>query len=249
MEDELRKRAEDLSRRCEKKAQVTHTGFLTPAEGYALEQWAKRGTDCAVLLRGGYADAERQAAFFLPEWMDPEDFDPSEYLCAIEITVRFGSPGHRDVLGAVLGLGIERPWVGDILVAGEKAYLFCLPSVKEHLLLSLDQVGRWGVKTREIPLSAVPVKEKEFKERTFSVKSLRLDAVCAGMFSVSRTAAAEAIAAGLVALNYTECLKPDAGVKEGDVISLRGRGKGVIRSAGDRESKKGRLFVTAGLAV
>ena len=249
MEEELLKRAEDLSRRCHKTGQVTHTGFLTPAEGYALESWAKRGTDCAVLFHGGYPDAERRAAFFLPEWMEAEGFEPSEYLCAIEITARFGAPGHRDVLGAVLGLGIERPWVGDILVEGEKAWLFCLPSVKDHLLLSLDQVGRWGVKTREIPLSEVPVKEKEFKERTFSVKSLRLDAVCAGMFSISRTTAAEAIATGLVALNYAECLKPDAGVKEGDVISLRGKGKGVVRSAGDRESKKGRLFVTTGLVV
>ena len=249
MEEELFRRAEDLARRCEKSGLVTHTGFLTPAEAYALERRGMRGMDCAFLLHGGYPEAERRVGFFLPEWMDAGSFDPGGYLCAIEARARFGSPGHRDYLGAALGLGIERPWLGDILVEGELAWLFCLPSVKQHLLLSLDKVGRWGVRTRELPLSEVPVLRREWKELSFSVKSLRLDAVCAGMFSLSRTAAAEAVAAGLVALNYAECLKADAPVGEGDVISLRGKGKGIVRSAGDRSSKKGRLFVTAARAV
>lgn len=248
-DEELIKRAADLAGQCEKRGRISHSAFLTPAEGYAMEQWAGRGTDCRMLLHGGYSGAERRVAFFLPDWLEAEDFDPSEYLCAVEATARFGSPGHRDYLGAALGLGIERPWLGDILVEGERAYLLCLPSVKGHLLLNLEQVGRWGVKTREIPLSELPDTEKEYKERTFSVKSLRLDAVCAGMFSLSRTSAAEAIAAGLVAHNYAECLKPDAPVRAGDVISLRGKGKGSVRSAGDRESKKGRLFVTVEIAI
>ena len=248
MEEELLKRAEDLARRCEKTASVTHTGFLTPAESFVLERWAPHGTDCTVLLRGGAEENERKCAFFLPDWMEADSFDPSEYLCALEITARFGEPGHRDYMGAVLGLGIQREWIGDILVDGSTAYLFCLPSVKEHLLLSLDKVGRYGVKTREIPLSAVPARSRELKELSFTVKSLRLDAVCAGMFSLSRTGAAEAIAQGLVSLNYSECLKPDAPVKEGDVISLRGRGKGFVLEAGERETRKGRLCVKTGLA-
>lgn len=243
----LLRRAEDLARRCEKTASVTHTGFLTPAERYALGQWAGRGTDCVVLFHGGGEDSERQAAFFLPGWMDPEEFDPAEYLCALEVTARFGTPGHRDYLGAVLGLGIQREWLGDILVEDGGAYLFCLPSVKSHLLLNLDKVGRWGVKTREVPLSSVPAQKRELREVSFTVKSVRLDAVCAGMFGLSRSAAAEAVAQGLVALNYAECLKPDAPVRAGDTLSLRGQGKGVVLSAGEKETKKGRLLVRAGL--
>ena len=79
------------------------------------------------------------------------------------------------------------------------------------------------------------------------MKSLRLDAVCAGMFGLSRTAAAEAIAQGLVSLNYGECLKADAPVRTGDVLSLRGKGKGKVLSAGENRTKKGRLYVTAGI--
>lgn len=249
MDDELLRRAEDLSRRCIKSASVTGSSFLTPAQAFALENWAKRGADCTVLLRGGHPDAERRAAFFLPDWMDEAAFDESEHICAIEATARFGSPGHRDWLGAVLGLGIERDRLGDILVDGERAWLLCLPGVKPHLLLNLDKVGRWGAKLREIPLTEVPRQERKLREAVFSVKSPRLDAVCAGMFGLSRTSAAEAIAQGLVTLNYAECLKGDAAVKAGDVISLRGKGKGVVLDAGGTLSRKGRLFVKSGIFI
>lgn len=246
MDDELIRRAEDLAERCCRTASVTNTGFLTPAEQFQLRHWHPAG-DCTVLLHGGYAGAERQAAFFLPDWMEPEYFDTGEYLCAIELTARFGSPGHRDYLGAALGLGIGREWLGDILIDGERAWMLCLPSVKQHLLLNLDKVGRWGVKTKEISLEELPCPERKMKETEFSVSSLRLDAVCAGMFRLSRTAAAEAITAGLVSLNYAVCLKPDAPVREGDVLSLRGKGKGTVLDAGSRTSQKGRLFVKTGM--
>ena len=245
----LLRRMEDLARRSEKTAAVTHSGFLTPAEGHSVEQWALRGTDCTVLLHGGGPDCERRAAFFLPGWMEPEGFDPGESLCALELTARFGSPGHRDYLGAILGLGVGREWIGDILVEGERAWVYCLPSVKSHLLLSLDKVGRWGVRTREVPLDQVPGRKREQREETFSVRSLRLDAVCAGMFRLSRTAAAEAIGQGLVQLNYEETTKPDAPVRAGDVLSLRGKGKGEVLEAGEKESRKGRLFVRTGVYI
>ena len=247
--EELLRRAEDLARRCQKTGAVTHTGFLTPAESCAIAQWASRGPGftATVLLRGGGEENERKVAFFLPEWEDAEAFDPGAYLCAVEATARFGEPGHRDYLGAVLGLGVQREWIGDIVTEGGSAWIFCLPSVKEHLLLNLDKVGRWGVKTREVALSAVPARKMALRETVFSVKSLRLDAVCAGMFGLSRGVAAEAIAQELVSLNYASCRKPDAPVRTGDVISLRGKGKAYVLEAGEKETRKGRLFVKAGL--
>ena len=247
MENDLFRRAEDLSARCERTGSVTNTLFLTPAESFALEVWPGCAPDVRMLLHGGFAAAERRVAFFLPEWMAPEDFDASEHICALEGVAAFGAPGHRDWLGAVLALGIGREWLGDILVDGSRAVLFCLPSVKTHLLLNLDKVGRCGVKLRERPLSEIAPPERAMEERTFSVQSARLDAVCAGTFRLSRTAAAEAIAAGLLSLNYSVCLKPDAPVRAGDVLSLRGKGKAAVLDAGSRESKKGRLIVSVGV--
>ena len=81
MEDDLLRRAEDLSARCARRGVLTSTQFLTPAEAYRLMQWAKRGAEGAVLLHGGYEGAERRAAFFLPDWMDPEGSLLSAHFC------------------------------------------------------------------------------------------------------------------------------------------------------------------------
>ena len=230
--NELLKRGEDLARRCENKCIVTNTGFLSPAERYALEH--------DVNLR--MSRMVRTMAFFLPEYMEEEDFEESEYISAIKITAAFGTPGHRDYMGAVLGMGVDRAWVGDIITMDSEAYVLCQPSVLRHLE-SIDKVGRFGVKAQSIALSSIPQREKEVQLMSFTVMSLRLDAVCSGMFRISRTEASRQINAGNVSLNYSQCLKTDAGIKEGDIISLKGSGKGKLSELGGN-SKKGRLFVS-----
>ena len=240
--EELLRRAEDLSARCGKSGMVTNTFFLTPAEQMTVKNWAKFGTDCTVVFCGGGDDCERQAAFFLPYYMAEEDFSPAEYIRAVKLKAGFGEPGHRDYLGAILGLGIRREWVGDIRIFGDTAYVFCLGSVESHLLSSLDKVGRYGVKTSETALEDVPVPERKVKKVSFTVKSVRLDAVAAGMFGMSRSEMSRLIEAGSVNLNYVQCLKCDAPVKDGDILSVRGSGKGTV-SISQTVSRKGRIFL------
>lgn len=242
--EEILKRAEDLARRSDQRGAITNTGFLTPAEQYALSH--DPGLRGARLhFDGGHPDAERRMAFFLPDWLEEDAFDPSEYLRALRITAAFGEPGHRDYMGAVLGMGVGREWVGDILVDGAQAIILCQPSILRHLL-SIEKVGRFGVKAEEIPLSFIPVQEKKTEERRYTVMSARLDAVAAGLFHLSRSETARQIALGNMSLNYSPCLKPDAPVKEGDVLSLRGAGKGRITEIGG-SSRKGRMFVSSEL--
>ena len=237
---DLEKRGEDLARRCEQKGCVTNTGFLTPAERYALEHDPAL-RESRMLFSGGYPDAERTIAFFLPDWMEADMLELAEHIRALHLHAAFGSPGHRDYMGAILGMGVGREWVGDILVDGEDAYVLCQPSVLRHLL-SIDKVGRFGVKAGEIPLDSIPVQTRKVEERSFTVMSARLDAAVAGMFRLSRTESARQIEAGNVSLNYSPCLKCDAPVKEGDILSLRGAGKGRIAEIGGN-SRKGRIFV------
>lgn len=246
--DELLRRCEDLARRGEKSGQVTATHFLTPAEQAAVKQWAVWGCEGTVLFHGGSADCERQAAFFLPYYMDEADFNAGEYIRCVHLKAGFGTPEHRDYLGAVLGLGIERAWIGDIRILGEHAWVFCLPSVESHLVSSLDKVGRYGVKTESCPLSSVPIPERKVKRVSFTVKSARLDAVAAGMFHLSRTEAAKLIGMGLATVNYLPCERVDAMVKAGDVISLRGHGKGTVSPTG-AVSRKDRLFMEAEIYI
>ena len=245
MEDELIKRLADLAARCERQSAITHTAFLTPAEQAEAASWAKQN-GCRLVLSGGHPECERKAAFFLPFYVEPETFSPEEYICAMRAEAFFGAPAHRDYMGAILGLGIRREWLGDIWVDDSGATIFCLPGVERHLLDSLDRVGSVSVRVSSVALSELSAPERAVSSVTFSVQSMRLDAVCAGMFHLSRTKAEEAIRLGLVSLNYLPCLKGSVTVREGDTISVRGHGKGTLGAPGGL-SKKGRQFVTAEL--
>ena len=238
--NELLKRARDLAERCERSGTVCVSGFLSPAEQHELQ--TRLGyIPCGLVFHGGGENCERAAAFFLPDYMTEEMLDVSEYLCAMKLKAYFGQPGHRDYMGALLGMGIGREWLGDIQVEGDTAYVLCMKSVLRHLL-SIEKAGRYTVKASQVPLEEVPARKVETESLSFSVMSPRLDAVAAGLFHLSRTEAAKQIAAGNVSLNYGQCLKADCIVKEGDILSLKGKGKGSISGMGGT-SRKGRLFV------
>ena len=242
MDKELEKRIEELSARCERQSVMTATGFLTMAEQMEVAAWAKRLDDVTLHMDGGDSACERKCAFFLPYWMEEAEFDVSEHIHAVKAAAFFGAPTHRDYMGAALALGIRREWIGDFRVVEDGAYIFCLPTVERLLCDELTQAGRVSLKTAPIPLSDVPVPERKVKKMTFTVKSMRLDAVTSGMFGLSRTAAAELIRAGAATLNYVQCLHVDAPIHEGDVISLRGKGKGAVVSLGG-QSRKDRTFL------
>ena len=241
----LLRRVDDLARRCEKANTLTNTTFLTPVEQGALVSYVNHMPGCRMVLHGGGPDCERRVAFFLPDWMEEADFEPVEALAALRIDAYFGTPGHRDYLGALLGLGVRREWVGDIRVDGQTAWVFCLPSVAEQLA-GLEQAGRVSVKAAVVPLSEVPEPEQKRKAVKFTVQSPRFDAVLGESFRLSRTQAVKLIAAGAACLNYLPCLKNDAPVSEGDVISLKGHGKATVAEIGGK-SRKDRLFVTVQL--
>lgn len=240
--DELLRRAEDLAQRCERNCVLTATAYLTPAEQAILQTQFHTNADCQLLLRGGHPDCERKAAFFLPYYLDADSFEDSDYFTVLQISAGFGTPSHRDYMGAILGLGIRRDFLGDIWVQEDMATVFSMPYVASHIRTSLDKVGRYGVKIREIPLESVEAPIRKTKSVSFTVQSLRLDAVAAGLFHISRTTAADQIRAGLVTLNDLTCLRTDAPIQAGDTLSIRGHGKGRILEVGG-QSRKGRLFL------
>ena len=242
--DTLLRRAEDLAEQCGRRGIVTASGFLTPAERYQLEkQPPRRPAGVELYFFGGRSDSERTVMFCLPDYILPEYFEADEYIKAIHITAHFGAPGHRDYMGAILGMGIERDRLGDILVKDREAWFFCLPGIFSHLL-TMDKVGRFGVTAKEIALADVPAPERHVREETFSVMSPRLDAVVGGMFRLSRSEAAKQVELGKVSVNYAVAVKTDLTVREGDIISLQGHGKAILKSCGGM-SRKGRLFLNA----
>lgn len=241
-EKSLLKRFDELYLRSQVSNVVTYTEFLTPTEQELLLRQSAYQRSACIYLSGGSSVNERKVAFFLPAYLDSENFLPDEYIRAICVTSKFSELTHRDYLGSILGLGIKRGCIGDINVQEERAFFFCLSTVSEHILLNLDKVGRFGARCERVDLHQVPNLQKNVEENTFTVKTARLDAVAAGMFHLSRTAAGDAIRMGLVYLNYIICIKPDATINEGDIISVKGCGKGkIIGCCG--VSRKGRLIL------
>lgn len=239
--EELFARLRDLHGRARKTGEAACSGFLTPAEqAWAAADCRAAGLD-GLVLWGGQEDSERRMACFFPDWMDSEGYDFPE-VRGIRITVRFGAPSHRDVMGSILGLGIERRAIGDIMVEGEEAWLTALAPVAPFIVQNLEKVGRCGAKAALVPWRDIPRQRKQTRPVRFTVQTMRLDAVVSGLFNQSRTAAAAAIQGGRVSLNHLECQRPDARVGEGDVVTLRGEGKGRVLSCGGT-TRKGRVSV------
>lgn len=220
------------------------TAFLSPAERAAAERLIAAVGYPAHAFFGGYDAAERRVCVFLPDWLTPEEADEGEYLCAVRAVWK--SPEaltHRDFLGALMGLGLKRETVGDILVGKGSCDLLLLPELRPFVLQNLESAGRVKLSLSELPLAELSVPVGEVKTVHDTVASLRLDAVASSGFSVSRGKIAEAITAGRVALNWRAVTKPDTPVKEGDVISCRGLGKCRLTAVGG-QSRKGRTAVT-----
>ena len=242
--EELIRRLEDLSRRRDRSGCMTHSRFLTEEEQALTLQWGA-GREGAPVLFGGREGCERRMAFFLTEWEQEGEALMAEEIACVALRGDLGRLTHRDYLGAVLALGLTRDALGDILPGEKTAYIFCTPAAAGAMERALDKVGRQNVQAEPVAPEEAPAPTHEVEETAFTVKSLRLDAVTAGLFHIARPLAVERIARGDCQLNHRINLKPDAAVKEGDVLSVRGLGKGEILKVGG-QSKKGRLFITGG---
>jgi len=146
---------------------------------------------------------------------------------------------HRDVLGALMNLGIERSTLGDIKVGDKEAYLFCLDSIAEYICENLIQVRHTHVSCsvteeyRELP-------EEEPKVCTIQVSSPRVDAVIAKVYNKSRGDCLELFRTGKVYVNGRLCENNSRLLKTGETVNARGYGKFVINGE-PRETRKGKL--------
>ncbi len=218
------------------------TGFLSAHEQAVASRLIAAGSRPRHLFAGGYEGAERKVCAFLPDWQEEADWEPP--FSALRCRWTSGEKlTHRDFLGAVLGRGLDREKVGDILVGDGSCDLLVFAELVPYLLQNLTEAGREKLKVEEIPLSSLSVPEKTVKVIHDTVSTPRLDAVLSTGFSISRGKAAELIAAGRVELDHVPCLKADKPVAQGAVLTCRGFGKCVVTELGG-VSKKGRTILT-----
>ncbi len=203
------------------------------------------GSDARCVFYGGYDSAERRLLLCIPRDLNMSDEDACEDLLSVlHIDIPKGSKTltHRDYLGSVLGLGIERSVIGDILVRDDGADMIILPEIADFLMSEYKQVGHSEIKTKIVGINDLVVPEAHVQEIKDTIPSARLDNVIATAFKLSRTKAAEAIRQGIVSVNHAEATKPDMKMEEGDTLVLRGKGKAVLAEIGG-ESKKGRIWI------
>ncbi|MBE6555012.1 MAG: hypothetical protein E7663_02085 [Ruminococcaceae bacterium] len=246
-------RADELLARA-RAGEITVTHFLTPQEQGRLARHLSHARG-EWLTEGGYPDAERRRILFLPdyireaeeEWRAPLLADTlSELLCPLAIRGSgYAALTHRDYLGAVLNLGIERDAVGDICVLSpQEAVLFCDRRMADFLTASLTRVARDTVRASVIGLPTDFDGGRRFEALSLTVASPRADAVVAALCRLSRERAQALFAAALVEIDYEPEQKPDREVAEGAVLTVRGHGKFIVRSLTDK-TKKGRYRLIA----
>jgi photosystem II S4 domain protein len=216
----------DQADRAIKTWEVEFTDFLSPPELADVQQMFQRLTDVQILAWGGYPQAERQRVAIARAELPLE---PSQVaVAAIDIAGNFlfDPATHRDFLGSLLGTGIIREKVGDILVLGERgAQAIVVPELVEFLEMQLTQVRSVPVKTRRIDLSELKIREPKKKELTTVEASLRLDAVASAGFGMSRSKMTDLISGGDVRVNWKETTQPSHQLKAGDLVAIRGKGR------------------------
>lgn len=236
------KRMEELTARALRGWEDSETEFLTPREAQMAVLAAERA-GVYWISEGGHPEAERvRIRFFAQE--GPGAARGPEVLCVY--AERADGEGralaHRDYLGSILNLGIERNRVGDILVEEAGAYVFCATPAAGLLLREWKLAGREPLRPafRDPDASRLPLPRTE--ERTVSLQSLRIDALVARAFQLSRSDASELARAGKVQLNYAVCADPAEDIQEQDMVSVRGFGRVRVTDIGGA-SRSGRTFV------
>ncbi|MBW4652396.1 MAG: photosystem II S4 domain protein [Kaiparowitsia implicata GSE-PSE-MK54-09C] len=206
--------------------EVVYSDFLSPPELMEAQQMFTRLTDIRLLAWGGYPQAERKRLAIARSELPLEESQVAIAALDISGNFLFDTATHRDFLGSMLGTGIVREKTGDIIVLGERgAQVVVAPDLVEFLEMSLRQVRSVPVKTRQIPLSDLKIREPKKKEMTTVEASLRLDAVASAGFGMSRSKMVDLINSGDVRVNWKDISQPSHALKAGDLVAIRGKGR------------------------
>ena len=244
-------RLEDL-KRCAIQGNLGISAFFSPREIFLAQEYLKHsGVRC--IFFGGYDDAERKKCYLLPDFMDEiQDIgDVCEYGYSLDVDALsvkgsgFEKLSHRAIMGSVLGLGVQRDVIGDIVLKNDnEAIFFCDSQLAEFFICNLVRIGRDKVKLCRIDIDKVEAPSRSFLQISDTVASPRLDCIVSALCSLSRERSQEKIENSLVELNFELEERPDKEVVTPAIVSVRGVGKFQVISVSDK-TKKGRYRLLA----
>ncbi len=238
--DLLTKRLVDMAKKSYSDNIFLFSDFLTIDEFSEFEKQKKELYGITYFSYGGYDMAERRMIKFgNPDEMGYDVPFPIECVKVSPVSEKFAALlTHRDYLGAIMSLGVERRVFGDIVVKEKDAYIFCENKFSEFLTQNLVSVGRNNV---TVSLCEFPDSDVVFKKELnhIRVSSARADAIIAHVCHMARGNVPPFFLKGYVTLNGKTLEARDKMLKEGDIFSVRGYGKFVVGET-TGQSKKGK---------
>ena len=213
-------------------------GRFVTGEERAMAIHAAREAHLAASFDGGWPDAERVQVCFHPHWAEPEF---TAQWVEVRWAVKFARVEHRDLLGSLMALGMDRSFFGDLICQEDRAFLLALPEIAVRLPSEWDKAGNVPIRVtvlEEAPLIEPP-KGEMLRD---TVASLRLDSVLSSGMKTSRSRAAEIIRMGAVAVEHMSEERVDRMLEMGQLLSVRGFGRIRLVEIGDR-TRKDRLPV------
>ena len=245
--DLLRKRISDLYRTSENRYCYTSTGFLSLAEQDAAVRYLTGEHLYDYRLYGGQDGSERKICIFGNEETFGYPFDIP--ICIIKIepsSIKFAETlSHRDYLGAILNLRIDRSTTGDIIIRDKVAWLYCLDTISDFICSSLTKVNHTSVHC-SVADTPPPELILKLQEHAINVASMRLDAVIAAVTKDSRSKASALIKYECVFINGLAVTKDSHLLKDGDIVAVRGFGKFIFNGILNK-TKKDRFYISVGL--
>lgn len=241
-DEELAGKLIDLADQARRNRRYMVSDFMDPHGINVADIVASNYTQITMKSFGGFQNAERmRIAYVVDDFYGEPDFAIAALLVTWD--KRYYDVGHRDVLGAFTGMGCSRDILGDIVFTDEGAQMVVDKTMVPFILSNLTQIGAATVEVKEIPLTELKEKEQRVKVISATLSALRLDAVAAAGFGVSRSRMAEEIKGQNVRVNWQDAKNPSQLVKEGDVISFRSRGRAELAEVRGT-TKKGRMAIT-----
>lgn len=226
----------DKIRLFEKNGKIISTNFMTPVEIQEVKNILRNIPFC---IKGGVEEAERNIVI-----IGAEDAEIEEFCSVIRIESYNEEFTHRNILGSVIGLGIKREMLGDIIVKDRICDIIVMREMKEYILNTLNKIGREKVKVYENSFEEILKYENEKIETNISVASLRLDAIISVAYGISREKSSNLIELEKVMINYTSCTNISKNVKENDLISVRGFGRiKIVQILGDTRKGRKRICI------
>lgn len=244
---QLKKRLLELAEKSYSRSIYTYTPFLSLSQQQVFHAIAKEVSYAGYRMEGGAPDCERKIIRFgAPDNLGYEEDFPIACLQVRPVTPKFADTlTHRDFLGAIMNLGIERSTIGDIFVKENGAVLFCQETISPYLIENLHQVRHTNIEC-SVSEGGEALQNAEPKEISVTVSSARIDSVVAKIYHISRSQSLDLFRAGKIFVNGIIMESSSYQLKKDDAVTVRGYGKFIYYGLRG-ETKKGKEKVSVGI--